>query len=495
MILVLGAGPAGLTSAWELQRHGHNCTVLEQESVVGGLSRTVDHGGFLFDIGGHRFYTRSPLVEKIWKDLLGDDLLTRNRISRIFYRGRFFRYPLDPKDVIAGLGPAEILRCAGSYLWSHVRPTQPENNFEAWVRNRFGQRLYEIFFRTYTEKVWGMPCAHISAEWAAQRIRGLSLGSLVSEALRRNTNGTAPAPNGHHPVRSLIHSFYYPRRGPGMLWEKMAQQLCRNGSRVITKKPVERIRWEPGKILSVVAGGQEYKADSLISTLALRDFVECLEPAAPDWLRSAAAELRYRDFLIVTLKIRGANLFPDNWIYVHAPDVAVGRIQNFNNWSPEMSPDPDVTCLGMEYFCSEGDALWNNSDAELFERAKRELEHLGLARGREVMDGSVLRVRKAYPVYDATYRKSQQAFRHFLNTVPNLQVAGRNGLHRYNNQDHAMLSGIMAARNLLGANYNVWGVNDDGHYLEESDDDLSAEWIQIADDQPQVPSAHAAGNS
>ncbi len=495
MILVLGAGPAGLTSAWELQRHGHNCTVLEQEAVVGGLSRTVDHGGFLFDIGGHRFYTRSPLVEKIWKDLLGDDLLTRNRISRIFYRGRFFRYPLDPKDVIAGLGPAEILRCTGSYLWSHVRPTQPENNFEAWVRNRFGQRLYEIFFRTYTEKVWGMPCAHISAEWAAQRIRGLSLRSLVSEALRRNTNGTAPAANGPHPVRSLIHSFYYPRRGPGMLWEKMAQQLCRNGSRVITKKPVERIRWEPGKILSVVAGGQEYKADSLISTLALRDFVECLEPAAPDWLRSAASELRYRDFLIVTLKIRGANLFPDNWIYVHAPDVAVGRIQNFNNWSPEMSPDPDVTCLGMEYFCSEGDALWNNSDAELFERAKRELEHLGLARGREVMDGSVLRVRKAYPVYDATYRKSQQAFRHFLNTVPNLQVAGRNGLHRYNNQDHAMLSGIMAARNLLGANYNVWGVNDDGHYLEESDDDLSAEWIQIADDQPQVPSAHAAGNS
>jgi len=494
LILVLGAGPAGLTAAWELQRHGRDCTVLEQEAVVGGLSRTVDHGGFLFDIGGHRFYTRSPLVEKIWKDLLGDDLLTRNRISRIFYRGRFFRYPLDPKDVIAGLGPTEILRCAASYLWSHVRPCRPEDNFEAWVKNRFGKRLYEIFFRTYTEKVWGMPCANISAEWAAQRIRGLSLGSLVSEALRRNTNGNSPQENGSRPVRSLIHSFYYPRRGPGMLWNRMAEQLRQNGSRVVTEMPVERIRWEPGRILGVTAGGQEFKAESVISTLALRDFVQSLDPAGPEWLRDAAANLKYRDFLIVTLKIRGANLFPDNWIYVHAPDVAVGRIQNFNNWSPEMSPDAEITCLGMEYFCSEGDALWNNSDTELFLRARRELEHLGLAGGREIMDGSVLRVRKAYPVYDATYRKSQQAFRRFLDGIPNLQVAGRNGLHRYNNQDHAMLSGIMAARNLLGARYNVWGVNEDGHYLEEEDDDgLSSEWIQIADDQPQIPNMHAAG--
>lgn len=496
MILVLGAGPAGLTAAWELQRHGRTCTVLEREAAVGGLSRTVEHGGFLFDIGGHRFYTRSRLVETIWKDLLGDDLLTRNRISRIYYRGRFFQYPLDPRDVITGLGLTEILRCAASYVWSHVRPCRPEDNFEAWVRNRFGQRLYQIFFRTYTEKVWGMPCANISAEWAAQRIRGLSLRSLVSEALRRNTNGNTAHPNGNSPVRSLIHSFYYPRRGPGMLWNRMAEQLGENGCRVLTQMPVERIHWEPGRILSVRAGGQEFKAESVISTLALRDFVHLLDPAPPEWLRAAAANLKYRDFLIVTLMIRGANLFPDNWIYVHAPDVAVGRIQNFNNWSPEMSPDPQITCLGMEYFCSEGDALWNASDSELFVRARRELEHLGLARGREIVDGAVLRIRKAYPVYDAGYRKSQQAFRRFLDGIPNLQVAGRNGLHRYNNQDHAMLSGIMAARNLLGARYNVWGVNEDGHYLEESaDDDLSSEWIQISDDQPRVPKMHAAGTS
>ncbi len=493
MIVVLGAGPAGLTAAWELQRHGRKCTVLEQEAVVGGLSRTVEHNGFLFDIGGHRFYTRSALVEQIWKDLLGGDLLTRNRISRIYYRGRFFQYPLDLKDVVAGLGVPEILRCAGSYAWSHIRPTRPEDNFEAWVRNRFGQRLFEIFFRSYTEKVWGMPCRNISAEWAAQRIRGLSFRSVVSEALRRNANGSGAQPNGNGQVRSLIHKFYYPRRGPGMLWNRMAQLLRGNGSRVLTEMPVERIRWEPGRIVSVVAGGQEIETESLISTLALRDFVERLDPHGPDWLCEAAAGLRYRDFLIVTVMIRGANLFPDNWIYVHEPGVSVGRIQNFNNWSPEMSPDPEITCLGMEYFCSEGDALWTASDTELFLRAKRELEHLRLAGGREIIDGSVLRIKKAYPVYDANYRKSQAAFRRFLDVVPNLQFAGRNGLHHYNNQDHAMLSGIMAARNLLGARYNVWGVNDDGAYLEEAADDLSSEWIQIAADQPRIPRIHAAG--
>jgi protoporphyrinogen oxidase len=493
LILVLGAGPAGLTAAWELQRQGRTCSVLEQEAVVGGLSRTVDHQGFLFDIGGHRFYTRSAFVEKIWKDLLGADLLTRNRISRIYYRGRFFQYPLDLKDVIAGLGLVEIVRCAGSYVWSHLRQHRPEDNFEAWVRNRFGQRLYEIFFRAYTEKVWGMPCRKISAEWAAQRIRGLNFRSLVSEALRRNANGNGALVNGNGRVRSLIHTFYYPRRGPGMLWNKMAELLRENGSRVLTQMPVERIRWEPGRILGVRAGGREFEAESVISTLALRDLVESLDPPGPEWLREAAAGLRYRDFLIVTLRIRGASLFPDNWIYVHAPDVAVGRIQNFNNWSPEMSPDPEVTCLGMEYFCSEGDALWNGSDSELFLRARRELEHLGLARGREIIDGSILRVRKAYPVYDASYRKSQEAFRRFQDGINNLQVAGRNGLHHYNNQDHAMLSGIMAARNLLGARYNVWGVNEDGDYLEESADDLSSEWIQIADDQPRIPNMRAAG--
>jgi protoporphyrinogen oxidase len=495
LILVLGAGPAGLTAAWELQRHGRTCTVLEQEAVVGGLSRTVEQDGFLFDIGGHRFYTRSRLVEKIWKDLLGEDLLTRNRISRIFYRGHFFQYPLDLQNVIAGLGLPEILRCAGSYVWSHVRPCRPEDNFEAWVRNRFGRRLYDIFFRTYTEKVWGMPCANISAEWAAQRIRGLSLRSLVSHALRPNANGNGAPANGNGTVRSLIHTFYYPRRGPGMLWNRMAELLRENECRVLTQMPVERIRWEPGRILSVRARGQEFKAESVISTLALRDFVQSLDPPAPEWLREAAAALRYRDFLIVTLKIRGANLFPDNWIYVHSPDVSVGRIQNFNNWSPEMSPDPEVTCLGMEYFCSEGDTLWNGSDTELFLRARRELEHLGLAQGREITDGSVLRVRKAYPVYDSNYRNSQQAFRRFLDGIPNLQVAGRNGLHRYNNQDHAMLSGIMAARNLLGARYNVWGVNEEGHYLEESGEDLCSEWIQIDADQPRIPKLHAAGAS
>jgi protoporphyrinogen oxidase len=476
-MLVLGAGPAGLTAARELLRLGYQPTLLEKDSQVGGLSRTLEYKGFLFDVGGHRFYTTSPLVERIWRETLGEEFLTRPRLSRIYYRGKFFHYPLEPWNVVAGLGPLEVARCAASYIQSHLRPIRPERDFASWVTNRFGRRLFDTFFRTYTEKVWGIPCEQISADWAAQRIRGLSLLSLAANALR-------PQPGQ---IRTLTKTFQYPRLGPGLMWTRMAEQLRAGGARILTNSPVERIEWEPGRILGVVAGGQRYPASQVISTLALHDLIALLDPAPPPSLLNAGRNFHYRDFLIVALLLRGRDLFPDNWIYVHDPQVRVGRIQNFNNWSPALSPDPAVTSLGMEYFCSRGDALWNLPDAELIALASAELQTLGLARGAHVFDGVVLRVPRAYPVYDEHYKDALTHVRHFLQQTPNLHIAGRNGMHRYNNQDHAMLSGILAARNAAGARYDVWAVNSEGRYLEETSDDIELEWSRIESSQPLVP--------
>lgn len=477
MILVLGAGPAGLTAARELVRLGHRPIIVEKDDRVGGLSRTLEYKGFLFDVGGHRFYTTSRLVESIWEETLGGDFLTRSRLSRIYYRGRFFQYPLNPWDVLRGLGPVEVLRCALSYAKSHLAPTLPENDFATWVTNRFGRRLFEMFFRTYTEKVWGIPCDKISAEWAAQRIRGLDFLSVVANAFRSQ----------HGQIRTLTKQFRYPRCGPGMMWERMAEQLRRDGVEIFTESAVERIEWSPGRVEAVTAAGRRFQPDQVISTLALKDLIQFLQPAPPTELQRAGELLRYRDFLIVALMVRGQDLFPDNWIYVHDPEVRVGRIQNFNNWSPEMSPDPMVTSLGLEYFCSRGDALWSTPDEELIQQASAELQKLRLAPGAQVVDGVVLRVPRAYPVYDGGHRTALEQVRRFLQANPNLHIAGRNGMHRYNNQDHAMLSGILAARNAAGARYDVWAVNSEGRYLEETSDDIEQQWSRIERHQPLVP--------
>jgi protoporphyrinogen oxidase len=478
VILILGAGPAGLTAALELTRLGQQCLVLERDSIPGGLSRTVEYKGYLFDIGGHRFYTSAPLVRKIWEETLGEDFLTRPRLSRIFYRGKFFSYPLEPLNVIGNLGPVEVLKCAASYLRAHWSPVRPENNFETWVSNRFGRRLFDTFFRSYTEKVWGIPCSRISAEWAAQRIRDLTFTSVVRDAL---------GASGRKELRSLIKTFHYPRRGPGMMWNRMAERLTCAGCEVLYNHPVEKIYWEPGRMVGVRAGGREFPARAVLNTLAVRDWVALLSPAAPPPLQSAAAGLNYRDFVTVALMIRRRDLFPDNWIYVHDPAVKVGRIQNYTNWSPEMSPDPEVSCIGLEYFCFEGDGLWASSDEDLLRLARRELSYLGLVGDAPVLDGTVVRVRKAYPVYDGSHGERLATVREWLKSVPNLQLAGRNGTHRYDNQDHAMLSGIMAARNLLGGSYDLWRTSDDGHYLEENSDELEAQWAEAQPFKPLVP--------
>jgi len=479
-VVILGAGPAGLTAAYELSNLGTPCLVLEQDAVVGGLARTVEYKGFRFDIGGHRFYTKVSLVQQIWRDVLGDDLLTCKRLSRIYYKTRFFHYPLEPFDAIRGLGVTEAFRCGVSFVRGQLFPTLPEHDFATWVSNRFGRRLFETFFESFTEKVWGMECHKIAAEWAAQRIQGLSLWSLLRDALLQRSDQQA---------KTLIKEFQYPRLGPGMLWSRMKEIVERRGVPVILNAPVESVQRQQGKVVSVQAGGKTYHGTHFISSIPIRELIERLHPAASPSLRAAAKKFHYRDFLTVALMVRGRNLFPDNWIYVHDPTVSAGRVQNYGNWSPEMTPDPDLSCLGVEYFCNITDAIWSAPDADLIALAKREMVQLGLVREHDVINGAVVRMPKAYPVYDRGYQGGLATVREFLATVPNLQLVGRNGMHRYNNQDHSMLTAILAARNVAGAQFDLWNLSVDGDYLEAGPQISNEEIAALERTQPLVPTA------
>lgn len=483
-VVIVGAGPAGLTAAYELSKYGTPSVILEADKTVGGIARTVEYKGYRFDIGGHRFFTKVSLVEQMWKEILGDDFLSRPRLSRIYYKSRFFQYPLEPMNALLGLGLFESARCAVSFLLAKLFPEKPEDNLEAWVSNRFGRRLYNIFFKSYTEKVWGIPCRQIGAEWAAQRIRGLSVKTILLNALR----GRERVENKQQIVKTLLHEFQYPRLGPGMMWERTREIVEQRNSRVVMNAPVDKIFWTPGRVTAIRAGGKLYEGSHFISSMPIRQLIEALDPAPPDYVRKAAADFKYRDFLTVALICRGENLFPDNWIYIHDPRVKVGRIQNFGNWSPEMVPEPGMSCLGLEYFCFEGDNLWNAPDEELKELARREIALLGLVPADAVVDAAVVRMPKAYPVYDDTYQRGLSAIREFLKTVPNLQLVGRNGMHRYNNQDHSMLTAILAARNIHGASYDLWQVNVDEEYSEEGTEVKEEDLLQkLKSTQPLVP--------
>jgi protoporphyrinogen oxidase len=486
-VLIIGAGPAGLTAAYELSKSDVASIVVEADNTVGGISRTVDYKGYHFDIGGHRFFTKVSLVEQMWRDVLGDDFLSRPRLSRIYYKNKFFQYPLQPIDALLGLGIFQSLRCGLSYAWARLFPQRPEKSFEAWVCNRFGRRLFETFFKSYTEKVWGMKCSEIGAEWAAQRIRGLSLISVVVNSLK-----FLKPKNKNKVIKTLLHEFHYPRLGPGMMWRRTKEIVESRGSQIKFNSAVEKIRWEPGRVISVVAGGTEYRADHFISSMPIRDLIRCLDPAPPAELLAAASDFNYRDFLTVSLMCQGSGLFPDNWIYIHDPNVKVGRIQNFGNWSPEMVPNKDTTCLGMEYFCFEGDDLWEMKDADLLQMAKREIGYLKLVKPESVFDGAVVRIPKAYPVYDDTYKRGIEAIQAFLKDVPNLQLVGRNGMHKYNNQDHSMLTAILAARNILGSRYDLWRVNVDEEYSEEGGPINEETLRALETTQPLVPRAISA---
>ncbi|HSL21841.1 MAG TPA: NAD(P)/FAD-dependent oxidoreductase, partial [Vicinamibacterales bacterium] len=469
--VVIGAGPAGLTAAYFLIRRQIGVTVLERDAQVGGIARTVEYKGFRFDIGGHRFFTKVGPVRDLWHRMLGRDMLKRPRLSRIYYNNRFFDYPLKPLNALRGLGIVEATRAILSYLRVRLRPIRPERSVADWISNRFGRRLFNIFFKTYTEKVWGIPCDQIGAQWAAQRIKGLSLVTAIVNMLFKRGD------SGSRQIKTLIDEFEYPRLGPGMMWEAFQRDLEERGGSVRFNASVVKLRHAGDRIQAVEyeQDGRRHAlaADLVMSTMPLRDLVRSLDPPAPPDVRAAAEALRYRDFLTVALVIDRPSLFPDNWIYVHDPRVKLGRIQNFKNWSPEMVPDQSKTCLGLEYFCFEGDGLWSLPDAELVRLGARELDAIGLRRGAHVLDGTVVRVPKAYPIYDDGFVKALDVVRQYLARFANLQVAGRNGMHKYNNQDHSMVTAILAVQNLLGAHHDVWAVNADDEYHEEEGLDVS----------------------
>ena len=484
--LIIGGGPAGLTAALMLAEAGLHTHTVEVSDQVGGISRTASYKGFRFDIGGHRFFTKVKEVEQLWKRMMGNDFISVPRMSRIYYGGKYYDYPLRMSNTLGNLGVFESAVIGASYLKWQIRPHKREDNLEQWVTNRFGQRLFNRFFKTYTEKVWGIPCTSIQADWAAQRIQNLSLMKAVKNAVF-----------GSNDTTSLIDKFDYPRLGPGMMWEKFRDRLQQMGSEVEMNTRVDELCHENGVVTSVkmkqADGTQRSQAVSnVINTMPLARLIRSLSPPAPQAILDSADGLKYRDFLIVTLIVDQADPFPDNWIYIHSPEVKVGRIQNFRSWSKEMVPDPSKASIGLEYFCHEGDGIWASDDADLIELAKRELEVLGLVSSERVIDGTVIRQPKAYPVYDENYRACVDTISDYLDGFSNLQTVGRNGMHRYNNQDHSMLTAMLAARNIIddkGKIRDVWNVNVERSYHEELVVKKTGVAKQSGTDHAGVPSA------
>ena len=478
---VIGAGPAGLTTAYQLAKAGRSVHVIEQDpDYVGGISRTVNYKGFLFDIGGHRFFSKSKEVVELWDEILPDDFIDRPRLSRIFYKGKFYAYPLKAFEALRNLGLAESLACVASYGWARLRPVKAPRTFHQWVRNQFGERLFSIFFKTYTEKVWGMGCDEISADWAAQRIKGLSLSGAVIDGLRRSLKlrgtgaATAKTPQAKAPkAKSLIESFRYPRRGPGMMWEAAAAKVKAMGGTLDMGTALDTLTLDERSgvwtATTLTAAGERrtVQARHVVSSAPVRQLMDRLEPRPLSLFQ--ARDLKYRDFLTVVLIGRSGRELPDNWVYIHDPSVKVGRVQNFRSWSPDMIPDTTSTCLGLEYFCFEGDGLWSASDDELVALGTREIARIGLMDPAAVTAACVVRQRKAYPVYDERYADNLKAIRREIALrYPRLHLVGRNGMHKYNNQDHAMMTGMLTARNIIAdaVLHDTWEVNEDAEYGE-----------------------------
>ncbi len=468
-IAILGAGPAGLTAAYLLCKAGHNIVVYEKDpKYVGGISRTETYKGYHFDIGGHRFFSKSQEVEDFWSEILGDDMLERPRSSRIYYNKKYFSYPLAAIEALHKLGIVETTRCVASYLKGKICPVKNPQNFEDWVSNHFGKRLYHIFFKTYTEKVWGIPCSEISADWAAQRIKGLSLSSAIKNALfkPRKVNSKDKL------IKTLIDTFRYPKKGPGMMWEACAKKVIEMGGQIRMGSLVKGLEFNNNQwSIHLTGSNVEEGFDFVISSAPIKDLLPHVYPRLSIPAINAAGQLNYRDFITVVLIMKEKNMFSDNWIYIHDPSVKVGRVQNFKSWSPYMVPEANMACYGLEYFCFEGDGMWTANDETLIALGKKELEQIGLGKAIDVVDGYVVRQEKAYPVYDKMYKEHIAIIREDLKNYPGLYLVGRNGMHKYNNQDHSMMTAMLAAKNIIAGKelYNLWNVNQDAEYHESGD--------------------------
>lgn len=462
-VIIFGAGPAGLAGATNLAKNGKSVAIFEKDKMVGGISKTLEHNGYRFDLGGHRFFTKSKEVNDLWDETLGADFLIRPRLSRIYYQNKFFDYPVKPMNALLGLGVFTSIQVLWSYLVIKIFPYKKEATFQEWVSNRFGKKLFNIFFKTYTEKLWGIPCSQIQAEWAAQRIKGLSMLSTIKNAIFPDKSGK---------IKTLIDEFKYPKFGPGMMYEKMAENVAKAGGQIFKEQEVMLIKHENFTATSAIIKNKsgeetEYFADNFLSSMPITQLIERLSPPAPSEIIEASKKLTYRSFITVSVILESENPFPDTWIYVHSPEVKMGRIQNFKSWSPFMVPDPSKTALGLEYFCTEGDELWSMSDDDLIQIGLSELEKIGLGKKADFVDGFVAKVYKAYPVYDYTYPENIKIVREYLGKFTNLQPIGRYGMFKYNNMDHSILTGLFAADNILGAHKDIWTVNADQEYHEE----------------------------
>jgi protoporphyrinogen oxidase len=467
-IAIIGAGPAGLTAAYQLAKAGQEVTVFEADAqYVGGISRTENYKGYLFDIGGHRFFSKNKEVEDLWTEILPNDMLERPRSSSIFYKRLFFSYPLNAVEALRKLGFVESVRCVLSYIRSKIFPVKDPVNFEDWVSNHFGKRLYTIFFKTYTEKVWGIPCKEISADWAVQRIKGLSLSSAIKNAIIK------PAAASKGPViKTLIDTFRYPRLGPGMMWNACAEKATAMGATIHMNAAVNTISLQERKWCISTTSNTTFEGfDYVLSSAAIAQLLPAIQPSLPEAGQQAAKQLKYRDFITVILILKDEHRFSENWIYVHDPTVKAGRIQNFKSWSPDMVPDETMACYGLEYFCFEGDGMWQSTDEELITLGKKEIEKIGIAQASAVTDGYVVRQKKAYPVYDHSYKENIMLVKDALKQYPGLYLMGRNGMHKYNNQDHSMMTAMLAVKNILAGEelYDLWKVNQDAEYHEEGE--------------------------
>lgn len=514
--VIIGAGPAGLTAAYELvTRSDYRVIVLQRDEAMGGISRTVTYRGNRMDIGGHRFFSKNDRVMDWWFHMLPLEdavasntsiayqhqtrpigeapratdrervMLLRQRKSRIFFRRQLFDYPLSLSfSTLSQLGWIRSLKIMASYLRSLLFPLRPETNLEQFFINRFGRELYQTFFKSYTEKVWGTPCHAISSEWGKQRIKGLSIRKLLHHLVFRSTKPGAATVPGKEVETSLIESFLYPKYGPGQMWEEVARRVQDHGGKIDIDSEVIQLQHDKDRIVSVVVRNPRTQAtrtiegDVFFSTMAIQDLIRGMDPDPPQEIQTIAEGLVYRDFVVVgmllsNLKLSSGNpqtkrLIDDNWIYIQEPDVQMGRLQIFNNWSPAMVANPDQVWLGLEYFCDQGDALWTLSDEAMIDLARKELAKLGIADSDAMLDATVIREPKTYPAYFGTYSRFSD-IRIYLDRFPNLFPIGRNGMHRYNNQDHSMLTAMLAVDNLLSNRFdksNLWNVNTEQEYHE-----------------------------
>ncbi|MDR1383366.1 MAG: NAD(P)/FAD-dependent oxidoreductase [Planctomycetaceae bacterium] len=464
-VIIFGAGPAGLAAGYELVKNGIQPTLFEKDEQVGGISKTIQYHGNYFDLGGHRFFTKLNDVNQLWQEVLGDKFLKRPRQSRIYYKNKFFNYPLTAMNALMGVGFVDTARILLSYANTKIFPNKEEITFEQWVSNRFGKRLFSIFFKTYTEKVWGIPCSEIQAEWAAQRIKGLSLYQAVVNALFK--------PKGNK-ITTLIDEFDYPEYGPGMMYNDMRQKIEERGGKVELHEKTAEVFHDGSRVTSVRIENENgesrrIEGSDFLSSIPITELVTIMSPSAPEAVLNAAKSLKYRSLITVDITVDQKQLFTDNWIYIHSPEVKLGRIQNFKNWSPSMVADPNKSTLGLEYFCNENDDFWNLGDSKIFELAADEVAKIKICKREKIEDFVVVRVPKAYPVYDMNYPKHIATIRKYLAGFANLQPIGRYGMFKYNNMDHSIQTGLYAARNILSGKqtFDVWNVNTDDEYHEE----------------------------